>query len=76
MKKQNKFLLTAALVASLVGGYAAQADDAYRKQIDEDITKLTTDLGNREKELQKMEEAYKAQKDKYSEEVQKIAEKQ
>lgn len=61
MKKQNKFLLTAALVASFVGGYAAQADQAYRDQIDKEIATLNGELTLREQALEKTKEAYQKQ---------------
>lgn len=75
MKKQNKFLLTAALVASLVGGYAAQADEAYRNKLDNEITDLNQQLDQHKKALKTTKEAYLKQKEKYSKEVQEIAEK-
>lgn len=75
MKKQNKFLLTAALVASFVGGYAAQADQAYRDQIDKEIATLNGELTLREQALEKTKANYQTQKGNYSKEVQEIAEK-
>ena len=87
MKKQNKFLLTAALVASLVGGYAVQAEvdtnaqgnalhDLLVKTLAENLSQSqkSKELMVREIELQEMENNYNTKKDSYTAEEKKIAE--